>query len=687
MSGKEIEMERYYYHAKLKDFNATEAKTIYQEILGANLSQVQIEQNFSWREEVEILQQQLADFSTGDIFFEYTIPRVGKRVDVVVIITGVIFLIEFKVGAKTYDAAAKTQIIDYALNLNDFHAASHGAQIVPILLASDAPDVEIPNHRHEIRDHITEIVLCNRHTLNKAICQGLAYFTPKELNAIEWSKAPYQPTPTIIEAAQALYRSHNVEAISRNDAHAKNLRETTEKIYEIIKFSKNNKKKSICFVTGVPGSGKTLAGLNMATQLHDFSEDLHAVFLSGNGPLVKVLRGALVQDVVAQNKAQRKQDTDIPQITKGDAEREVSSFIQNIYHFRNAALENPEQPPIEKIAIFDEAQRAWDKKELTNFMQRRKDITGFDQSEPEYLISCLDRHPDWAVIVCLVGGGQSIHRGEAGIKAWFEALKNHYTNWRVFAPPEIAISDIDRKIPARDLLAEGQLTAEPLLHLSVSLRSFRAENVSNFVRHLLDGNYLEAKINFDALSEPKPHSYEAKYPIVMTRNMDVAREWIQSKALGSERYGIVASSTAKRLRPEGVWVDADFKPVKWFLDEPESMLSSNALEISGSEFNVQGLELDWAIVCIDADIRATIDPMTRNASFEYKDFRGNNWCNENEQKQEYTKNAYRVLLTRARMGMVIFIPKGDPKDQTRLPEFYEGFYQFLKSLDVPELLP
>ncbi len=678
-------MERYLYHAELEDFLSSTVSDISRTIVANDRTGALMEQRQSWDEQIEILQEQLAPWRSGDIFFEYTIPRVGKRVDVVVIINGIIFLIEFKVGSDTYDATSRTQAIDYALNLNDFHAASHGATMIPILVATEAPNYSLPNELSNLRDNISELLLCNKDSIQDAIRLVLNQRRMKKLDALEWARAPYQPTPTIIEAAQALYNSHDVEAISRSDAHAKNLNETTQQILEIIKQTKENNEKAICFITGVPGSGKTLAGLNLATQLHDFEEDLHAVFLSGNGPLVDVLQEALVQDQVAQHKAERAQDSSIEVINKKDFEREVKSFIQNIYNFRDDALVDVTQPPNERIAIFDEAQRAWDQKKLSSFMKTKRNQPHFQQSEPEFLIGCMDRHGDWAVIICLVGGGQSIHDGEAGIIEWFKATRDHFTNWKVYASPNITGEEYTDGTRVKDLLEPGQLTEVPLLHLSVSLRSFRAENVSNFVGHVLDGNFQEAKVNFAYLNEPKENSYEAKYPIVITRDIDAAREWVKSKAQGSERYGIVASSTAKRLRPEGIWVDADFKPAKWFLDKPQSILSSNMLEITGTEFDVQGLELDWTVVCIDADIRTTIDPETLNASFEYKNFRGNQWTNENETNQQFTKNAYRVLLTRARMGMAIFIPEGDPDDPTRLPEFYDGFYRFLKSLDIPEI--
>lgn len=248
-----------------------------------------------------------------------------------------------------------------------------------------------------------------------------------------WERAPYQPTPTIVQAAQALYAQHSVEAISRSDAGAKNLQVTSRRIDEIVEEAKGKGRKVICFVTGVPGSGKTLVGLNQATQRREGAGKTHAVFLSGNGPLVAVLREALVRDEVAREKGAGKR------VRKGEVGQKVKAFIQNVHHFRDEGVKTMGEgtPPADRVVIFDEAQRAWNREMTTAFMKTKKGVKGFAFSEPEFLLGYMNRHKDWAVVICLVGGGQEINRGEAGIRAWLEAVRDGHPDWEVYVSPNL----------------------------------------------------------------------------------------------------------------------------------------------------------------------------------------------------------------------------------------------------------
>ena len=475
-----------------------------------------------------------------------------------------------------------------------------------------------------------------------------------------WRNSGYQPTPTIIEAAQALYQNHNVQEIARSDAGAKNLLATSQRISEIIDESKRTGRKSICFVTGVPGAGKTLAGLNIAALRAQSHKDEHAVFLSGNGPLVTVLREALARD-----------QRDKHGISKSDAFRKVRSFIQNIHHFRDEYLQD-QAAPFEKVVIFDEAQRAWTREQASKFMQTKRGQAGFSQSEPEFLIGVMDRHQDWCTIICLVGGGQEINTGEAGLLEWLTALKTQYPNWDVHASDLLGDPHYTVDPRAVELLRESRISLHPDLHLSVSMRSFRAEKLSSFVAEVLNGNDQRAKrIAEDLLPN---------YPIWLTRDLHTAREWLRTVARGSERPGLVASSRAHRLRPEGIFVKASIDPANWFLNGKDDVRSSYSLEETATEFDIQGLELDWVGMCWDADLRY-IDG--RWCCFS---FRGTKWQSVNtESRKVYLLNAYRVLLTRARQGMVIFIPEGDETDVTRLHAYYDGTYKFLRSCGIPVL--
>ena len=615
-------------------------------------------QRNAWLEEIRLLKNVLGEVGRGDIIFQYSIPRVGRRIDAVYIVDGLIFLLEFKIGAKEYSKYAIEQVTDYALDLKNFHKESHRCLLIPILIATKAPEIVL--EFQEMKEGILEVSKCNRNTLANMLKLALFKFRAKDFDAKVWIDSPYAPTPTIIEAAQALYRGHNVSDISRNDASAVNLNQTTEAINDIIDRSKREHKKSICFITGVPGAGKTLAGLNIANERHKFDENEHAVFLSGNQPLVDVLREALARDESARL-----------DIKKNEALTKAKAFIQNIHHFRDDALAMQEAPN-EKVVIFDEAQRAWTENMLLSFMERKKGKSDFFMSEPSFLISVMDRHKDWAVIICLVGGGQEINTGEAGLIEWFDAIRKDYSHWDVYVSEKISDSEYTRGLSMKQLFLDLEYVVVDALHLAVSLRSFRSENVAAFIKAILDVEKEHAKKLYDTLRND--------YPIVLTRDIDKAREWVRMQAKGTERYGIIASSGARRLRPSGIWVQSKINAVNWFLNDAADIRSSYFLEEVATEFDIQGLELDWAVVCWDANLR-----LIQN-HFHYYSFTGSKWQNvRNKDKILYLKNAYRVLLTRARQGMVIFVPNGNEEDITRLSIYYDGIYQFFKEIGICEI--
>lgn len=462
----------------------------------------------------------------------------------------------------------------------------------------------------------------------------------------------------------ALYKGHSVAEISRSDAGGEDLHRTTEFISQVIKDAKRNSYKTACFVTGVPGAGKTLIGLNTATRHFDREQDMYCVFLSGNGPLVKILQEALARDRVEREAAAGKR------INKGTARSEVKMFVQNVHHYRDECLRDS-RPPIDHIALFDEAQRAWDLPQTSKFMQQKKGKAGFQQSEPEFLLSCIDRHDDWGVVVCLVGGGQEIHTGEAGIKEWIHALNRSFPDWHVHISDRLTDSEFGAGKAIDALSGRQNVHFQSNLHLSVSRRSYRAENVSSLVKQILDLDLEQAR---KTLSELSP-----KYPILLTRDLNRAKQWLRRQARGSERYGIVVSSQANRLRPLAIDVRLKPNPVHWFLAGKDDVRSSYYLEDVSTEFDIQGLELDWACVTWDADFRYQSD------CWSHHRFHGKRWQNiKKRERQMYLKNAYRVLLTRARQGMVICVPNGDPSDPTRLPAFYESTFEYLRSIGLQE---
>ncbi|MDF2803995.1 MAG: hypothetical protein K0S61_3898 [Anaerocolumna sp.] len=617
-------------------------------------------QKSAWLSQIKILKDQLTIFQEGHIIFEYTIPRIGKRIDNVFICNGIIFLLEFKVGDSHYHNYAIEQVMDYALDLKNFHKESHSRMIVPILVSTRAETLE--NEIDIYQDKIIRPLLCNSKNIGKQIKEVCYRYKKEPISLEQWESSIYMPTPTIIEAAQALYRGHSVAEISRSDSGAINLNLTTQAINKIIDQAKKNKQKAICFITGVPGAGKTLAGLNIANERHRFDEEEHAVFLSGNGPLVDVL-----QEALARNQYENSSD----KIKKGEALTKAKAFIQIIHHFRDDAL-SVDTPPIEKVAIFDEAQRAWTLDQTANFMQKKKGKPDFNMSEPEFLISVMDRHNDWAVIVCLIGGGQEINTGEAGLPEWFDALRRHFNYWNVYVSNKLSDVEYTRGAKVEEMLAGLKCSFLEELHLAVSLRSFRSENVSALVKSILDIEKDKAKELYSVLS--------SDYPIVLTRNISKAKEWIMNKARGSERYGLIASSGASRLKPFGIWTQSKIDARNWFLNDKDDVRSSYFLEDTATEFDIQGLELDWTVVAWDANFRFS------NGKFTYHNFTGSKWQNINKQENIlYLKNAYRVLLTRARQGMVIFIPEGDDRDITRVKAYYDGTYEYMKSIGIKEI--
>lgn len=654
---------RCYYSASIEQFlrqsKAEILGIIHENNISADVSILQIN---TWEEEIRILKEQLAFFNEGRVIFEYTIPRMGKRVDAVVLFKNIVFLLEFKCGDTEYRASTYDQVYDYALDLRNFQKESHNKLLVPIMISTRAEAAPIVVK--EV-NRIIEPIKCNAENIRTAIAMVTSRYVEPAFDYVAWENSEYLPTPTIVEAAQALYRGHNVHDITRSDAGAENLTVTTEEINKIIEYSKINNRKAICFVTGVPGAGKTLVGLNIAIERSDAHAGEHAVFLSGNYPLVTVLQEALARDKVAQAKAREEK------IAKSDALRETSAFIQIIHKYRDSFVGNDNKPP-ERVAIFDEAQRAWTNAQIANFMKTKKGVPEFDFSEPEFLISTMDRHDDWAVIICLVGGGQEINSGEAGLPEWFDSLRRSFPDWDVYVTPQLNDTEYRRDYEWNNMIAGLNVVENKKLHLATSVRSFRTPDLAALVKAILDVDTENAKELCERIKD--------KYPVVLTRDLAKAKDWVKAQCQGTTRYGLVASSGALRLKPEGIFVKNDISVANWFLNGKEDVRSSYMLEDVVTEFDIQGLELDYTLVAWDADFRFV------NGEWTYNNFSGNKWQTmHNADKILYLKNAYRVLLTRARQGMVIFIPEGSDTDHTRAREYYDGTYNYLKEIGLQEL--
>ena len=693
-------MQRYYYSESFSRFLAQKSEFVLGCMDKMNEFDLTLEQRSAWLEEISLMKSVISSLSTeGHILFEYTIPRLGKRVDVILLVEGIIFTIEFKVGADTFLINDKEQVWDYALDLKNFHEESHDRVIVPILVATETETQECSLGKNSFcyyDDHVYNPLLSNSNTLLPIIQRVLSEVDPQPaLDAHDWIVSRYSPTPTIIQAASALYMNHSVEDITKHEADKAGIDSCTAFILNVIKTSKQNHQKSICFVTGVPGAGKTLVGLNVAIQQED--GDL-AVYLSGNGPLVKVLTEALARDKVQKEKSQGRK------CTKTEAERQVSRFIQIIHRYRDNMLGKLKTPiknekieldpdkvsraagrsaaEVENVAIFDEAQRMWDKRHLSAWLARKKGLADFPMSEGEFLIWSLDQHKEWATIVCLVGGGQEINSGEGGIGLWIDALNHQFPEWQIYISNQLTEKEYAEGNVKLLLADNPHVHLRPDLHLSVSQRSYRAETLSLFVHQLLDLDVTSARSTYAGFQE--------RYPIVLTRDLEKAKDWLRNHARGSERYGMLVSSKAFRLKPLAIDIRTQADIVPWFLNPITDIRSSLFLEDVATEFDIQGLELDWTCLVWDGDFR--YDPV--HHCWQHFNFRSDRWQNiNNAAGRAYQLNAYRVLLTRARQGMVICVPHGNAAtnldgsylDPTRIPDYYDNTYAYLKSLGIKEL--
>lgn len=648
-------MQRSYYKSTIEKFRIEDEDSIFGQLAKNHWHELEDLQKNAWLNQIAFLKKNLRTIK-GHIYFEFSIPRMGKRVDNIIISENFIFVIEFKVGEKEYQKHAQYQVIDYCLDLMNFHEGSHNKAIIPVLIATRAPDAE--NDFENIKK-LSNCLRCNSENFEDTINSFLAeQKATSKIDISEWEQSLYKPTPTIIEAAQALYKGHNVKEISRSDSGTINLSKTTTAINHIIENSKTRNIKSICFLTGVPGAGKTLAGLNIANTRLKKDESEHSVFLSGNGPLVDVLREALTRDAVITAQKNEKK------LTRSDAERESKAFIQNIHHFRDAYLKT-EKAPIEKVVVFDEAQRAWQKEQVSRFMKKKRGIENFDMSEPEYLISLMDRHQDWCTIICLIGGGQEINTGEAGVTEWIEYLKLKYPHWEVYYSDKI-LGEKNTYINNDELInwlkEKGKEKID--LHLAVSVRSFRSESVASLIQYILENRSQDAKLIYDSMKKD--------YRIYLTRNLDTAKKWLRKSARGTERIGIISSSGSRRLKVEGIDVKSGIEPKNWFLNDKDDVRSSYYLEDIATEFDIQGLEIDFTCVAWDINLYY-------NNGWKFQNFRGTRWENIGQDSiKKYLLNSYRVLLTRARQGMIIYVPKVDGADLTRPQAYYDNTYEYLK---------
>jgi hypothetical protein len=592
----------------------------------------------AWRGALPVLRAALAGLP-GDwrLLLEYPLLRLGRRLDVILVTDRAIFVMEFK--TSPLDTTARAQAEDYALDLRDFHAGCRHHPIVPILVAAGAKPAA-PTWPLFWSTYVNPLFEASASALPDLITEILARIHHRGVDIAGWEQAPYRPVPTIVEAAIMLYRKHGVAEIRTARADSGNLSRTNSVILEAIAAAKAHGGHIVVFVTGIPGAGKTLCGLDVV-----FSADTAASFLTGTLPMVYVLNAALANDA-ADGTAR----------SKGQAERKTKGKIQSITRFLQDNRERSD-PPAEHVIIFDEAQRAWD---AAYGAQKFK----LADSEAGIVLDIMRRHRDYAVIVGLVGTGQEINTGEAGLQEWGKALAAR-PDWQTLAPP-----DVLRAAEPRQRLFE---TAPPgamfndALHLNVPIRQIRAAAAAPWVDAVLRGAIDEAAaIARDA---------EAGVPFLITRSLAALRAGLRVRSAGRRRAGLVCSSGAKRLIADGLWPKFDHindaMVANWFLKRWPDVRGSDALEIPATEFACQGLELDYVGLCWGGDF-------IRNGNWVVRNFSGSKWQYPKRQDaQDFCRNTYRVLLTRARYDTIIWIPPGDADDPTREPALFDQTAAFL----------
>ncbi len=639
-----------------------------------SLSTIRASAIISWERTIAVLKSALSQLITGhptagewSVLLEYEIPRRARRIDAVLLVGGLVIVLELKTGESGDETSACRQVEHYALDLRDFHRETRDRIMVPIVVLSRGPVFAAPC-RLAGDDFVREVLVANDESIQDAVEYAIASYpvaaAAQQIDLRQWDESAYAPVPNIIEAAQMLYANQSVRELSHAHADVYNLTMTTDLLVEAVTKAQTEHCKIICFVTGVPGAGKTLAGLN-AVHCPDLMRDGRpaGAFLSGNGPLVKVISAGLARD--HHERSGDRMD---------ESRRRIRTFIQSVHSFLKEYRPADKLSP-ERVIVFDEAQRAWDSTKVRKkFLDRataaeRHELVGVS-SEPTSMLSILDRWPEWAVLIALVGGGQEIYDGEAGLAEWGRALRQDFQHWRIWASPA-AVKGGD-SVAGNQLFPDGEsptfaIRTEEHLHLPVSVRSFRAEAVSAWVNAVIAG---------EAEGALKIASQVSAFPIVMTRSLSRAREWLRSETRGLRRCGLLASSGALRLRAHGLEVSSGFRGglslEDWFLAGPDDIRSSNILEVALTEFECQGLELDWIGLCWGDDFNWT------ERGWDCRRLNGSKW--QRVQKpvtQQFIRNKYRVLLTRAREGMVIWVPLGDANDITREPDRLNSTADFL----------
>ncbi|MCR5348080.1 MAG: DUF2075 domain-containing protein, partial [Bacilli bacterium] len=625
-------------------------------------------QRGAWVNQVRILKKCLAG-KKGYIIFEYQILRLNARIDVVLLMDGIIYSLEFKNDKDEFEPEDINQAEGYGYALKNFHSASKDRYVAPFLVATRAPISECSQEYSMGEDKLFSLFETNADLLMAYIdtvkkeCKDPLPFTEEDFKA--WVTAPYKANPTIIESARAIYSNNQVRDFWLFDAGEDNLSVTEDTVDQIVQEAKREKKKVICFVTGVPGAGKTLVGLDIAGKSrNNVSGDApRSIFFSGNGPLINVLVEQLSRDAMRQDP--------VKYAKKSRAITEVKSFIQDLHGFKRDIISSSDPTPEESVLIFDEAQRVWDAEQMETWFEKKKSKFPLgNRSEADLLLDVLKKK-EWAVIIALVGLGQDIHIGENGIRTWFESLLNRNTDWDIRLSEELFEQNADKMGDLKEqLFSLERVKVINGLHLKTSIRTPRARSISSFCEALLENRPEDAK---KAIAE-----FDG-YPIYVTRDLAEAKKWTFENRKRKERCGALYSSNGKYTKKSFSQLN-NYYVAKWFIDR-EGPDSSNSLTYAASEFDVQGLELDWALLCWDMDLYHDGGKWNQQRMLSKSFFK-----ESDDALKKHILNSYRVLLTRARKGMVIYLPRVSPfEDLYGVASYYDTTYDYLLSCGVKPL--
>jgi hypothetical protein len=664
-----------FYSGSVKEFLEDGVETVigHLAVAYANLgySTQYSDQTLTWERDLNFLRQLLEkcipclpSAKEWGLLLEFSIPRKNLRIDVVLLVADVVVLIEAKTSSASSEA--KRQIEEYALLLHYFHKGTRDRRVFPVIVSGQFADT-VPaspdwrNSHPELASYwIAPAVKASWENLSQVLT-SLGSRGGEQVSWATWNDSPYFPVPSIIEAALSLRSGLAIREIAQSEASEHEIETVRHNIQHYVNQARDGKQHAICFLTGVPGSGKTLVGLGLAHSEENKHTPIH--FMSGNGPLVSVLQHLFTQESMraGQNAI--------------EARARARTLIENIHVFARYHTTDNDAAPSNHAIIFDEAQRAWNKAQNWKKFKR-------NYSEPEMLLNIMERHQDWGIVIALVGGGQEINDGEAGLEEWGRAIAKSQRNWVIYASPEVlqgGASTAGHRLFDDSTDGKGVITNDNL-HLRTSNRSIRAEKLATWVNCVLDGRPEEAYA-LDVTS---------RFPIFLSRDLQQTRSRLRQEMLGKTRYGLIGSSGAMRLRAEGLEPSssfhAEYKWEQWYLADETDVRSSFKCEVFATEFEIQGLELDWTGICWGGDF-----VWNNSTGWQLRTLRSSapsQWkMIKREEKQVYRRNAYRVLLTRARLGMIIFVPKGDPRDSTLSPDEFESTAQYLLRCGVQSLSP